>query len=256
MSPDHKASQPSAWRTLARSFAPRATKGQVITGLLCALLGFALVVQVRANRDDGLASLRQDELVRILDDVTRRGEELEDQIASLRQQRAELVTGSDTERAAREAAAERAKVEGILAGELPAEGPGVELVIRSAGTPLPAPVLYNVLEELRNAGAEVVQVGDQRITASSYFVDTPDGVEVDGVVLAEPYRWLAIGDPDTIITALSIPGGALAGVRNAGGSADVEARDLVQVTAVRPVERPEFATPAPAEDEGDGGDDE
>lgn len=250
MSPDHKAGAASAWRTLARAFAPRATRGQLITGLLCALLGFALVVQVRANRDDGLASLRQDELVRILDDVTRRGEELQAQITALRQQRAELVTGSDTQRAAREAAAERAKVEGILAGELPAEGPGVELVVRSPGTPLPAPVLYNVLEELRNAGAEVVQLGDQRITASSYFIDTPEGVEVDGVVLQEPYRWIAIGDPDTIITALSIPGGALAGVRNAGGSADVQARDNVEVTAVRTVERPHYATPAPAAEDG------
>ena len=65
------------------------------------------------------------------------------------------------------AAAERAQVEGILAGQLPAEGPGVELVIRSDGAQIPAPVLYNVLEELRNAGAEAVQIGDQRITASS-----------------------------------------------------------------------------------------
>lgn len=251
MTADHKRDQRmTPWRTLAHSFAPRATRGQLIAGLLCALLGFALVVQVRANRDDGLASLRQDELVRILDDVTRRGDELEAQVASLRAQRTELRTGSDTERAAREAAAQRSQVEGILAGQLPAEGPGVELVVRGGDEPLPAPVLYNVLEELRNAGAEAIQVGDQRITASSYFVDEADGIEVDGVVLTSPYRWLAIGDPDTIITALSIPGGALAAVRNAGGSTDLEAKDLVEVTAVRVIDRPQYATPAPAADAG------
>ena len=70
----------SSWRTLVRAMAPRATRAQVIVGLLCAVLGFALVVQVRSNRDDALTSLRQDELVRILDDVTRRSEELEEQI--------------------------------------------------------------------------------------------------------------------------------------------------------------------------------
>src|SRR5665648_1278088 len=45
MPPDHlerQAEPRSAWRTLARSFAPRGSRGQVITGLLCALLGFAL----------------------------------------------------------------------------------------------------------------------------------------------------------------------------------------------------------------------
>src|SRR5665647_2344774 len=65
MPPDHlrrQAEPRSAWRTLARSFAPSGSRGQVITGLLCALLGFALVVQVQANRSEGLSSLRQDEL--------------------------------------------------------------------------------------------------------------------------------------------------------------------------------------------------
>ena len=253
MPPDHlqqQAEPRSAWRTLARSFAPRGSRGQVITGLLCALLGFALVVQVRANRSEGLSSLRQDELVRILDEVTRRAEELQTQVTDLRAQRTELVTGSDTERAAREAAAARAEVQGILAGELPAVGPGVELIIRQPDQQIPAPVLYNVLEELRNAGAEAFQVGDQRLTASSYFIDTPDGVQVDGVLLSPPYRWLAIGDPDTVTTALSIPGGALAAVRNAGGSTDLSSRDEVQVTAVRVVERPRYATPAPAVEGG------
>jgi len=253
MPPDHlqRPAEPrSAWRTLARSFAPRASRGQAITGLLCALLGVALVVQVRANRSEGLSSLRQDELVRILDEVTRRAEELQTQVTDLRAQRTELVTGSDTERAAREAAAARAEVQGILAGELPAVGPGVELIIRQPDQQIPAPVLYNVLEELRNAGAEAFQVGDQRLTASSYFIDTPDGVQVDGVLLSPPYRWLAIGDPDTVTTALSIPGGALAAVRNAGGSTDLSSRDEVQVTAVRVVERPRYATPAPAVEGG------
>ena len=88
--------------------------------------------------------------------------------------------------------------------------------------------------------------GSQRLTASSYFIDTPDGVQVDGVLLSPPYRWLAIGDPDTVTTALSIPGGALAAVRNAGGSTALSSRDEVRVTAVRVVERPRYATPAPA----------
>lgn len=244
--PDAGAQMRSSWRRIARSLAPRATRAQAMAGFLCALLGFAIVVQVQQNREEGLSSLRQDELVRILDDVTQRAEELEDQAAALRAQRADLVTGSDTQRAAREAAAQRAEVQGILAGRLPAEGPGVELVIRQPDEPIPALTLYNVLEELRNAGAEAVQVGDLRLTASSYFVDTPAGVEVDGTLLEAPYRWLAIGNPDTIIPALNMPGGALSRIRGATGSSVVEARELVEVTAVREIEAPTFATPVPA----------
>lgn len=253
MPPDHRLpgeeTPPSPWRTLASAALPRATRGQLLTGLLCALLGFALVVQVQANRSDGLASLRQDELVRILDDVTRSREELAAQVTALRAQRTELLNSSDSTRAAREAAVERATVQGILAGRLPAQGPGIELVIADAGGKVRAATLYNVLEELRNAGAEAIQLGELRLTASSYVVDTSAGVVVDGTLLSPPYRWLVIGDPDTITTALGIPGGALAVVRNAGGSASLTPQELIDVTAVRELGAPRYATPVPAETE-------
>ena len=252
--PDHRLPTeepaPSPWLVLVRAAVPRATRGQLLTGLLCAVLGFALVVQVQANRADPLASLRQDELVRLLDDVTRNGEDLEAQIAELRAQRNDLVTATDGDRAARDAARERAEVQGILAGRLPAEGPGIELVVADPTGEVAATTLYTVLEELRNAGAEAVQLQDLRLTASSYIIDTSDGIEVDGVLVESPYRWLAIGDPDTMATALGIPGGALAVVRNAGGTTSVTPSDLVSVTAVRAVEAPRFATPVPAEEPG------
>jgi uncharacterized protein YlxW (UPF0749 family) len=234
-----------SWRALGRALGPRATRAQVVAGLLSALLGFALVVQVQANRSEGLASLRQDELVRILDEVTQRSEELEQQAAALRAQRTELVTGTDTERAAREAAEARAEVQGILAGRLPAVGPGVELVIAAPRDPIPALVLYNVLEEVRNAGAEAVQLNDRRLTASSYFVDSPDGVVVDGEVVDPPFRWIVIGNPETITPALNMPGGAMASIRNATGVADLTAQDTVEVTATRSAMTPRWATPAP-----------
>lgn len=257
MTPDHRKDSPaeapqaprtvsSSWRTIGRALAPRLTKAQVMAGLLSALVGFALVVQVQQNRTDGFAGLRQDELVRLLDDTTRRSDELEREAASLRQERAALVTGSDTQRAAREAAEERAEVQGILAGRLPAEGPGISLVIHERDRVLPAHVLYNVLEELRNAGAEAVQLNDLRLTASTYAIDTPEGIEVDGTLLEAPYRWLVIGDPDTMTTALSIPGGALASVRNESGTTVLDTRSEVSIEATRTLEAPTYATPAPA----------
>nr|WP_297428336.1 DUF881 domain-containing protein [uncultured Actinotalea sp.] len=237
-----------SWRTLGRALAPRATKAQLAVALLAALLGFALVVQVQQNRDDGLASLRQDELVRILDEVTQRGDELEGEVAALRAQRAELVTGTDTQLAAREAAQQRARVQGILAGRLPAVGPGVRITLGVTERAIPPLTLYNVLEELRNAGAEAVQVNDVRLTASSYFVEGPEGVVVvDGQTIEPPYRWIAIGDPSTMASALQIPGGAMAQVRGVGGTTTVTELDEVEVTATRDPVTPRFATPVPPE---------
>jgi uncharacterized protein YlxW (UPF0749 family) len=245
--PGAQAAPSSAWRTLLRSLRPRTTRSQLLAGLLCGVLGFAVVVQVRQNQVEGLSTLPQSELVRILDQANQRTAELEREAAALETTRQELLSGSDQQQAALEAATEAAATQGILSGRLPAQGPGIELVVNDPEGRVPALTLFNVLEELRNAGAEAVQLNDHRIVASSYFVDTSDGVEVDGEVLEPPYRWIAIGDPDTLGPALEIPGGALSAVRNNGGTGTPRARTLVEVTATRAVPEPRFATPVPAD---------
>ena len=243
-------STPNAWRTLRRGMAPRATRAQLLVAILCAVLGFALVVQVQQNRSTDLSGLSQQELVRILDEVTQRSDDLDRQAVELRAQRSALVTGSDTQRAAQKAAEARAEAQGILAGRLPAEGPGVVITLREGDTRLSATLLFDVLESLRNAGAEVIQLGDLRITASTYIVDQPRGVEVDGQFIESPYRWLAIGEPDTLKPALEMPGGAMAAIRTEGGgkpaTTDVTAQDSIVIDAVRMLPTPRFATPVPS----------
>ena len=234
-----------AWRKIGRLLALRATRAQFMAFFLCVLLGFAFVTQVRSNQDEGLAMLSQEELVRILDETTRRTADLEAQAVDLRLQRAELVSGSDTQRAAREAAERRAAVQGVLAGVVAATGPGVVLTIEDPDVTVGSLVMFNILEELRNAGVEAVELDGVRLIASSWFLDGPDGVIVDATALEPPYEWIAIGDPDTITPALSMPGGALASVRNAGGTTELESFDEVRVEAVVELTPPEVAAPLP-----------
>jgi uncharacterized protein YlxW (UPF0749 family) len=222
---------------------PRVSRSHVLIGVLCAALGFALVVQVRQSGQDELASLRQDDLVRLLDEVTQRAEQLDDEVARLQQSRDELASGTGRAQAAQELAEQRAASEGILSGRLPAQGPGVEIQIVDATDKLEASHLFNVLEELRNAGAEAVQVNGVRLVTSSSFVDGRDGIQVDGQRIDSPYRWVAIGDPATLDRALEIPGGALATVRTQGATATTERSEEVTVDATRRLAEPRYARP-------------
>lgn len=240
--------EPRGLRGLGRAMRPRASRSQVMVGVLCALLGFALVVQVSQTQEDQLSSLRQSDLVRLLDDVTQRSGELEDQVSSLEATRDELQSGSGRERAALELAEQQAETLGILSGRLPAAGPGVEIEVVEGAEPLEAFGLFNVLEELRNAGAEAMEVNGVRLVASSYFEDTSDGVVVDGQVISSPYRWTAIGDPSTLETALEIPGGAMASLRADGARTTVTQQDRAEVTATVEPREPRYATPVPADE--------
>jgi len=237
----------SGWQRLSRAFLPRASRAQAIVAVLCALLGFAVVTQVRSTRQNDLSSLRQDDLVRLLDGVTRQADLLEQEATKLRSQQTELESGTDKSRVAQQNAEARASTQGILAGRLPAEGPGIELTVYSPSGTIKASTLFNILEELRNAGAEAIQLGERRITASSYIVDTAGGVIVDGTVLTAPYTYLAIGDTQKMSLALEIAGGALAAVHTLGGSASVTPGTKVTIDATRAASAPQYATPRPVD---------
>lgn len=224
---------------------PARARSQLLVGALCALLGFALVVQVRQAQGDDLSSLRQDDLVQLLDDVTQRNEELARERTQLLAERDELLTSEDSRRVAEEAARQRALVQGVLAGTLPVEGQGITVTVVDLGVSVQPHTLYSMLQELRNAGAEAIEISGHRLTASSWFARADAGVVVDGTVIAPPYRWTAIGDPQTLAVALEIPGGALASIRNDGGEALLERHSLVRITSVRRPPDPDFATPAP-----------
>lgn len=241
---DNQAPPPSGWKRVAQLLRPRGTRSELLTGLLCLALGFALAVQVGQSTGDQLSSLRQDELVRLLDEVTQRADQLDAEVADLERIRNELRSEGGRDQAARDLARQRAEQEGILSGRLPARGPGVQIQVSDGDRPLEAQVLFNLLEELRNAGAEAIQVNGMRVITTSYFVDSGGAVVLDGTAISSPYEWTAIGDPETIDRALEIPGGALPRIREAGGTATTTVSDQVSVDAVRIPGEPEHAEPA------------
>jgi uncharacterized protein YlxW (UPF0749 family) len=227
-------SEPAEGRGPGSLLRPRLNKGQLIVAVLCAVLGFAVAAQVHSN-DKGtkFATARQDELVGILGDLSQRSDRLRADIHDLDDTRAGLER--DTEgQAAVEDARRRAATYGMLAGTLPATGPGIELTINDPQGRVRSAALLDTLEELRDAGAEVIQVGDVRVGVNTYFADASGGgVVADGQSLTRPYRFLAIGDPHTLATALNIPGGVLQSLRNSGADGAVGQQQKITVQAVR-----------------------
>ena len=123
----------------------------------------------------------------------------------------------------------------------------MQIHVEDGDRPLEAQVLFNLLEELRNAGAEAIEVNGVRLVTTSYFVDSGGGVVLDGSAIVSPYEWTAIGDPETIDRALEIPGGALPRIREEGGEATTTVSDQVRVDALRIPAEPKHAEPVEEE---------
>ena len=239
---------------LVRSLRPRASRGQVGAAILLAALGFAAVVQVRANQGDNLSSLRQSDLVGILDDVSQRATRLQARARELQDTKDRLTTGSDTSRAALDEALAREQTLGILAGTLPATGPGIVFSVDDPDNQVGAAVVLDAVEELRDAGAEAAVISTLagqdpvRIVASTSFVDPLDGskgILVDGTRLTAPYKIVVIGDPRTLAAALDIPGGVLDTLARKGATGSVSQRQSVTIEKVRPLPQVQYAQPVP-----------
>lgn len=221
----------------------RAPPTQIMIGILCVLLGFFGVVQLRLQADDSnLRTARQSDLIRILDDLNDRSERLDSEIRDLETRRDELQSGSDRSKAALSEAEQRRSVLGILAGTVPAKGPGITLRITDPQQKIDAAVLLDTLQELRDAGAEAVQINDVRVVASTDFLDAePGSVRIDGKVVKAPYLLKVIGDPDTLDPALRIPGGVFAVLDERGATPTVETRKQITVDATRPTADLDYA---------------
>jgi uncharacterized protein YlxW (UPF0749 family) len=228
---------------------PHASRGNLLPGLLCAVLGFAVVVQVRSTQDAGLDGLRQSDLVRILDDVGQREARLEADSRQLAATQQRLQSGSDSSQAALDAAQSRLDTLGVLTGTKPATGPGIRLLISDPRGKVTAAMLLDTLQELRDAGAEAVQIGTVRVVASTSFEDSGSsaapGVTVDSSLLHPPYIFLAIGDPQTLGAALDIPGGVLETLRQQDADGTVTNEDQIEITALHSISPPRYARPAP-----------
>jgi uncharacterized protein YlxW (UPF0749 family) len=231
----------------------RFTAAGAFIGVLLGLLGFALVVQLRSNAGDAqLANERPEDLVQILSDLGSRQDRLRLEIANLQTTKQQLEAGSQSRDAALRAATQRANALGILAGTLAAQGPGLVLRISPGAKPYFAAVMLNTVEELRDAGAEAMQVdgangGTVRIVASTYFIDASDDgsqINVDGKILTAPYTLTAIGDPQTLQPAINIAGGVVDTVENRGGTVTVSTPDTVVVSTLAVVTAPKYAEPA------------
>ncbi|TDT39265.1 uncharacterized protein YlxW (UPF0749 family) [Streptomyces sp. BK208] len=230
-------------RLLKGLWPPRLTRAQLIVALLLFGLGFGLAVQVASNSDNdsALRGARQEDLVRILDELDDRTQRLEDEKQGLESQRDELENSSDQAEEARKQTLEKERQLGVLAGTVAAQGPGITVTIEDTKGTVEADMLLDAIQELRAAGAEAIQVNGVRVVAGTYLADSGNSVGVDGNKINAPYRFQVIGKPQDLEPALNIPGGVVQTLEKEQATVTVERSSKIVVDALRAAERPDYA---------------
>ncbi|WP_308272192.1 DUF881 domain-containing protein [Kitasatospora sp. SUK 42] len=251
--PEPAGQEPAADRNAGRRrlkaalWPPRLSRGQLVVALLLFSLGLALAIQVRSTNDhhSQLRGARQEDLVRILDELDSRQQRLQQEKAELEQSLAKLENSSNQAKEAQEQTRKKMTELGVLAGTVKATGPGIVLTVDDPQGQVKADMLLDTLQELRAAGAEAIQINDVRVVVNTYFTDlSGGGVQIDGKKVSQPYRFTVVGNPQDLTPALNIPGGVVRTLESHQARATITQQQKVVVDALVDLKTPQYAKPA------------
>jgi uncharacterized protein YlxW (UPF0749 family) len=183
----------------------RSTIAQVSLAIFAVVIGVVLVAQFRSqSRPTELSSLPVAELSARIQTLSEGNAQVRVALAQQRDLLAEYQAAGAQGFSALDVSREELRRIRAYTGLSAVEGQGI--IVRVSGS-LDAIAVNDLLNELRNAGAEALAVDGTRITASSVVVQGARALEIDGATVDRTFTLLAIGDPDGLIAALERPGG-------------------------------------------------
>jgi uncharacterized protein YlxW (UPF0749 family) len=185
----------------------RSRTGAVAVATVALFLGVLVVSQFR-SRDVYSRSLEQEtpqSLTTLIADLNDRNRQLREEIfdLQLRVDRAQSSV-SGGRGSLDESEKQLAQLE-VFSGRSRVTGPGISIRIDG---PFDERALSDLVNELRNAGAEAIGVNDMRVGPRTWFGAGSGGaVLVDGTAVGGPWTVRSIGAPDVLYVAMTRTGG-------------------------------------------------
>jgi uncharacterized protein YlxW (UPF0749 family) len=186
----------------------RRRKSQITIAAVTLLLGLLAVKQFQAQATGAaFAGLSSQDLTVLVANLNDRNDQLRGEITTLER---ELQTlGQNEQRGEASVDELRADLRRVrlYAGADPANGPGVSILVTG---PVDGDGIEDLINELRNAGAEAMAIEDIRIVPGVVAAGPPGGAAVGDAPLDDPFTIVAIGAPDKLTGSLTRSGGIIA----------------------------------------------
>ena len=183
-------------------------RNQLTIAAVAFVLGLLVIVQLRTQASGAaFAGLSSQELTVLVANLNDRNDGLRGEIGNLERELATLSANTQRgEASVDELRADLRRVR-LYAGIDPATGPGVVITIRG---PVDGSGVEDLVNELRNAGAEAIAVESIRLVPGVVTMGAAGAVTVDGVSLGDSFELSAIGAPDKLTGSLTRSGGIIA----------------------------------------------
>lgn len=187
--------------------APRRTDLTAV-GLVATLLGVLVVGQLRGQSGvPGLSGLSAVELTQLIANLTTGNGQLRAEIVDLSGQEAKLAEAKNRgQTTVGELSADLARIR-AWAGLTAVQGQGISITVHG---PIGGDGIEELLNELRNAGAEALAVDGVRVVAGSVVAGPPGELSIENSPLGDDFEIRAIGSPQILTGTLTRTGGVIA----------------------------------------------
>ena len=207
----------------------------LVFGILCLILTFAITVQLRVS------SLSESE-----SSQTKITDKLKDEIFRLNVENVKLAekfqnTTSELDDARNQAAqndssskdtSELIKKYTIVSGKTDVTGQGIIIKYKPSDNEAKADIvkdLRDIVNEIKNAGAEAIEINNQRIVGTTAIEMVKNKIEINDTEVSENFIIKAIGDSNLMYSGLIRPGGTIENIRESGVSIEINSENTIKI---------------------------
>lgn len=215
----------------------------ITLGVMCLLLTIAICVQIRTmNSASSTVSqtLADNELRDQVLKMKERYDNASNDLANAQKELERVRQAATQDDETAEAKEQELKENNMILGNTDVTGEGVEIVLADAvniSSSLSASDqiihygdIQDVVNELRNAGAEAIEVNGQRIVNTSAITCEGNIIKINGERIGSPFTIKAIGSKDLLYGALERAGSILDWIRDAGNTAITTKEDNITIS--------------------------
>lgn len=208
-------------------------KFTIYLAVLCLITTLAIVVQIRTLKSANSPSMKiiasdelRNQIIKLKEEYDKTSKELEKKEKKLEKIRQKALQ-NDNDAASKEYSI---KEYSNAIGFTNLSGQGISIVISTNKMDnTTKEFLENIINELKNAGAEAISINDNRIVLTSVISAEANTIKINSEKIESPFKIKAIGDASLLYGALVRPGGYIELLNSSKVKAEVTKQSNIRI---------------------------
>lgn len=207
----------------------------LVFGILCLILTFAITVQLRVSSlsesessQTKITDKLKDEIFRLNDENVKLAEKFQNTTSELDDARNQAAQNDSSSKNT----SELIKKYTIVSGNTDVTGQGIIIKYKPSDNEAKADMvkdLRDIVNEIKNAGAEAIEINNQRIVGTTAIEMVKNKIEINDTEVSGNFIIKAIGDSNLMYSGLIRPGGTIENIRESGVSIEINSENTIKI---------------------------